>query len=117
MGVLEDLIYFSTDFNYQKIATEGTETVSAGAVTSYTTIKTVTHNLGKITTAKVWFDPNLGRRFPISTEQYTDDTTFVSPNNGIMIRALLTTNTLVIQANTAGSATNITLWWKVYYDS
>lgn len=114
-------VQFSTAFNYQKIADKspkGGETVSATASwPSYTTIKTVSHNLGYIPSVRVWYDPQIGRRFPVSIEQYTDDDFSTHYTNQVGIRVRLTSTQLIIQAgNASGSTKNVTLWWRVYYD-
>lgn len=114
----ESKIQFSTTFNYQKIATEGSETIAVAAGVPYVAIKTVVHSLGEIPSARVWYDPALGKRFPVSVEQYVDDTTFVSEVNLVTTRAYLTTTTLVIEcSNSSGSSKNVVLYWKIYYDS
>lgn len=102
-----DNILFSTLFNYQKVANEGSHTNTS---TSYT----VTHNLGAITSVRAWYDPNKGRRFPISEEQFFDDDGGASEVGLVTVKAYLTTNTLVFTLSTSSS---VTLYWKIYYDS
>ena len=109
---------FDTKFNYQKVATKGDRTDSIPAGLPTTTI-TIPHSVGNIGSARAWFDPGNGRRFPISFEQFTDDTTFVSETGFILVQnAYLTTSGLAIEyLNNAGVAKNITTYWKVYYDA
>lgn len=112
---------FDTKFNYQKIATKGdrTDSIPAAGFPPTTTAITIPHNLGKISSARAWFDPGNGRRFPISFEQYTDDTTSVSETGFILVqKAYLTTDNLVIEyLNNAGSTKSIMTYWRVYYDT
>ena len=114
----ESLVQFSTSFNYQKVAFEGSQTIAVSASSSYSTIKTVAHGLGYIPSVRVWYDPGLGRRLPISIEQYQDDDFSTNYTNLVTTRAYLTTTTLVIEAaNASGSNKNVTLWWRIYYDA
>jgi hypothetical protein len=110
---------FTTDYNYQKVANEGSYTVScpnASGPTDVTT-HTVAHDLGEITSVRAWYDPASGRRFPISLSQYLDDSTFISEVSLVTVYAYLTTSSLVFNVrNTSGSTKAVTLYWKVYYD-
>lgn len=108
---------FLSSYNYQKVYENDTETINVASGVPYVSIKTVIHNLGYIPSTRIWYDPALGQRFPISVEQYVDDTTFTSEVNLITVRAYLTTTTLVIEAsNASGGAEDVVLWWRIYYD-
>jgi len=111
-----DNVFFSSLYNYQKVANEGTTVVSAPNAT--TTTYTVTHNLGAITSVRAWYSPATGEILPISEEQYVDDTSFTSEVNLVTVRAYLTTTTLVLEvSNSSGSTKSVSLNWKIYYDS
>jgi hypothetical protein len=110
-------ILFSTKFNYQKIATIGSRTDACASGT--TTTITIPHVAGRISSARVWYDPALGRRFPASFEQYQDDNTAAIESNGVTVRSMyLTTTDLVITyANTSASSKNVATYYRVYYDN
>jgi len=110
---------FNTDYNYQKIALKGEFTVSITNATFPSAVtQTITHNLGAITSARVWYDPALGRRFIISQEQFVDDSSFASEVNLVTARAYLTSNTLVIEFfNASGSPKSVTYYYRIYYDA
>lgn len=113
---------FDTRFNYQKIATKGSQTdtvVDSGPPPAILTTITVPHNLGYIPTVRAWFEPDNGRRLPISFEDLTDDSTFISETNGIAVSSsYLTTTDLVINyINLSGSSRNVTTYWRIYYDT
>lgn len=110
-----DLTQFFSGFNYQKIATKGNSTHTA---TVGSTTVTIPHNLGYIPSVRVWYDPDNGQRFPLSNEQYTDDTTSVSEVNLVSARAHLTTTDLVIEyTNSDAGSHDVTTYWRVYYDT
>lgn len=110
-------ILFSTSFNYQKIATIGSQTNSCASGT--TTTVTIPHSAGKISSARVWYDPALGRRFPASFEQYSDDNTAAIETGSVTVRSmyLTTTNLVITYANASASAKNVVTYFRVYYDS
>lgn len=115
MAVDESNVQFLTSFNYQKIADADSATVAVPNNSTHTI--TITHNLGRIVSVRAWYDPALGKRFPISIEQYVDDTTFNSEVNLVDAKAHLTTNTLVIILNNAtASSKDVTYWYRIYYD-
>lgn len=108
----EDVLFSSViaGVNYQKIANIGSDTVSSSG--NYI----VSHNLGYIPTARVWYDPGLGKRFPVSVETYVDDTTINSEVNDVHVRIRLTTTQLIIEITNPVGA-NVTYWWRIYYDN
>jgi hypothetical protein len=109
---------FATGYNYQKVALKNSGTVVVPNNTPNFDTNTITHSLGYIPSVRVWYDPGNGRRFPISEEEYTDDTSFTSETNQVVARAYLTTTTLVIQfKNASGSNKTVNYWYKVYYDT
>lgn len=109
---------FTSDFNYQKVVKKDNDTISVPYdVINFTNID-IPHNLSRITSAKVWYDPGIGKRFPISLEQYVDDTSFTSEVNLVVAQAFLTVNSLTIQfRNASGGAVNVRYWYRIYYDS
>lgn len=110
--------WFTTEYNYQKIAFKASGTVVVPNNTPNYSTTTITHNLNYIPSVRVWFDPASGRRFPISDEDYIDDLSFTSENNSVVARAYLTTTTLVIQfRNASGSDKTINYWYRIYYDT
>lgn len=118
MAVDVDNTNFSTGFNYQKIAFKDSDTVTVPNNTPNYSTHTITHGLGYIPSVRVWYDPELGRRFPISEEAYVDDVGLTSEVNDVVARAYLTTTTLVIQfRNASGSDKDITYWYRIYYDT
>ena len=110
---------YNTDYNYQKIALKGEVTATITNTTFPSAVtQTITHNLGAITSARIWYDPALGKRFPISLNQFVDDSSFTSQVNLEAATAYLTSNTLVIEFfNASGSPKSVTYWYRVYYDS
>lgn len=109
---------FNTDYNYQKVALSGSGTSTITNNTPNFTNVTISHDLGYIPSVRVWYDPDNGRRFPISQEQYTDDTSFTSQVNSVIARAYLTTSNLVLQfSNASGSSKDVTYWYRIYYDT
>lgn len=111
-------VYFSSDFNYQKIAVSGTSTVSVPNDAVNFTSVTIPHNLGYIPSARAWYDPALTRRMPISIEQYQDDDFSTNYTNLTAGRAYLTTNNLVLQfRNASGSTKVVRYYYRVYYDT
>lgn len=114
----ENLFNFLSTFNYQKIAVNATDTVSIPnhSGNDYTEI-TIPHNLNYIPSTKAWYDPELGKRFPVSVEQYVDDTTFESYVNLVTCNAYLTTENLILRfQNSSGASLNVTYWARIYYD-
>lgn len=115
-------LLFSSQFNYQKIALKGNTTDavanSSGFPLSSTTI-TIPHNLGVIPSAKVWYDPENGRRFPISKLQFVDPDLSAFETNGITEKEvyLTTTNLVVIYYNSSGSSKDVTTYYRIYYPS
>lgn len=111
-------VYLTSEFNYQKIAVKGeASVVVANNSPNYASV-TIPHNLGYIPSVRVWYDPNTSKRFPLSIEQYVDDSTFTSEVNLVDAKAYLTTANLVIQfKNASGSNKTVTYWYRVYYDS
>lgn len=100
-------ISFSSLFNYQKLAFNTSQTESVGVGT---TTVTISHNLGYIPSIRVWYDPALGRRIPITTWQITE-------TNSVSVRAYLTTTTLVLTVNNTVSTKSVVFWYRIYYDS
>lgn len=98
---------FSTAFNYQKIAMDDSLTQNIGIGT---TDVTILHNLGYIPSVRVWYDPALGKRFPISTWQITED-------NSVGVRAYLTSTDLILTVTNPATSKDITFWYRIYYDS
>jgi hypothetical protein len=97
---------FLTAFNYQKLAVNSSRT---DAVAVGTTNLSISHDLGYIPSIRVWFDPELGIRAPVSTWQITE-------LNSVGVRAYLTTTTLEIQIANPATPKNITTWYRIYYD-
>lgn len=125
MAINVDDTLFSSSFSYQKVAVKGNTTDSVasnsappGSPPTGTTV-TIPHNLGYISSARVWFDPALGKRFPATREQYSDDTTFLSEANDIWVRkSYLTVNDLIVEyVNLSGADKNVTTYYRVYYDN
>lgn len=115
MALDETKTFFSSSFNYQKIATRGTGSVSVPNGTPFTAV-TITHNLGYIPSARVWYDIGTGR-FPATTEQFVDLVSFTSANNFCLARYYFTTTTLVIEfQNQSGSTKTFNYWYRIYYD-
>lgn len=118
MAVDTDNAHFSTAFNYQKIASEGTGSVSVPNDPINFTDVTIAHNLGYIPSVRVWYDPQIGQRFPVSEEQYVDDISLASQVNSTVARAYLTTTSLILQfRNASGSSKTVNYWYRVYYDA
>lgn len=118
MAINDTQVYFAHNFNYQKVAINTSATVSVTNNTPNFDSFTIDHNLGYIPSCRVWYDPALGRRFPISLEQYTDDISFNSEVNQVDVKAYLTTTQLVIQLiNASGSTKYVTYWARIYYDT
>ena len=117
MALNDSQTFFASNFNYQKIAFEGSATQSIPNNSPNFETITIDHNLGYIPSAKVWYDPALGRRMPLSLQQYQDDGFAVNYTNLTTGRAYLTTTQLVIQfTNASGSSKNVTYWYRIYYD-
>lgn len=109
---------FNTGYNYQKVALSGTGTSTiANDPLNYASV-TIPHDLGYIPSVRVWYNPDNGKRFALSEEQYTDDTTFTSEVNSISARAYLTSSNLVLQfRNSSGSSKDVSYWYRIYYDA
>lgn len=104
---------FDTSFNYQKVALKGSST---DAVPTSGATVTITHNLGKIGSVRVWYEPGNSRRFPVSFEQYSDSG--VSPANLVTGQYYLTTNSLIITyVNNSGSTKTVVTRYRIYYDT
>ena len=113
-----DEALFNTDYNYQKIALSGSGSVVVANNTPNYAATTIAHNLGYIPSVRVWYTPDNSKRFPISQEQYVDDSSFTSEVNLVVARAYLTTNNLVLEfSNASGSNKTVTYYYRVYYDS
>lgn len=118
MAVNENNVLFTTGYNYQKIALKSTGSVSVpNAPTTFTSV-TINHNLGYIPSVRAWYDPALGRRLPLSLEQYQDDDFSTNYTNLVVAQAYLTTTTLVLQfRNSSGSTKSVNYWYRIYYDT
>lgn len=113
-----DKLKFSSTLNYQKIAKEGSQIVSVPFTTD-TTI-TITHNLGYVPTAKVWYEPyfnneSSGEIWPLTGFQYGDLITDLL--NTIGHAYLDETNLYIVLYDTSGTTVNIPVYWRIYYDA
>lgn len=104
---------FYTGFNYQKGYLQDSQIFSIpvsspGPPASETTV-TVTHNLGRIGSYRVWFDPALSRRYPVNQ---------FSAANFVSARVHATLNTLVFEVvNLGAGTTNVIFYYRIYYDA
>ena len=109
-------VQFYTGFNYQKAFVENSQTdsiaVFIGPFPGIPVSITIPHNLNKISSVKVWYDPNLGRRIPASYLDFGNTlTNFVTCQY-----YLTTTNLVIVYYNTSVGALNVTTYYKIYYD-
>ncbi len=121
MAMDESKLQFYSGFNYQKVFRKDTQTetvpVSGGGPPPTPTTVTIPHNLGRIPSVRVWYDPGVGKRFPISYEQYVDDTTGVSEVDTVTAQAHLTTTSLVLEfLNLSAASVDVIIWYRIYYD-
>ena len=110
---------FDTDFNYPKIAFSGSQTDAIPTYLGSLTDITIDHNLGYIPFVRVWFDPDVGRRFIAGNSLYQDiDGDLTDWSNGVATGNIyLTTTQLVIgYANLSGSTKDVTTYYRIYYD-
>lgn len=109
MAVNEDQTYFATGFNYQKIYAKGqiTYTLTAG-----THDRTITHNLNKISSVRVWYDPGNGRRFTSFNQPWQ-----ITENISVGVRQYLTLNTLELRIFNPSTTKDITIHYRIYYDA
>lgn len=113
-----DKVLFSSTYNYQKIATEGSQIASV-PFTSDTTF-TIPHNLGYVPTAKVWYEPYFNgvaseEIWPLSGFQHGDLINDLL--NTIGYTYLDETNLYIVLYDTSGSTVNIPIYWRIYYDA
>lgn len=114
---MDTRIAFSSKFNYQKIATgplSRTDTIPPGNTTI-----TIPHAAGRISSARAWYDPGNGRRFPASFFDYSDDTTSISEVDLITVRSiyLTTTDLIITYTNNNAGSRDVTTFYRVYYDN
>jgi len=110
----------STDQNIQKIALNSSMTVSvpvsSGPPVTYAAT-TITHGLGDIPTARVFYEPISGQLWPLSPNQYSNSDGGPGTTLDVFGRYYLTTTTLVVElANLGGSPANVTIYYRVYVD-
>lgn len=108
--------HFDSNYNYQKVATSGSQTtsvaVTGGGPPPTPATVTIPHTLGKITSFRAWYDPNTGRRIPV-----TGNLTTSIASNSITMDAYMTTTSLVFSIlNFGAGAVNVTFYWRIYYD-
>lgn len=114
------LLNFDSDFNYLKIALSGSTTNAIPTFAGSETDITIDHNLGYIPAVKVWFDPDMNRRFIAGNSLYQDvDGDSTDWTNGVVTGYIyLTTTQLVIgYANLSGSSKDVTTYYRIYYDA
>lgn len=104
---------FSTDYNYQKTAINKQDTVDIAG--SSTGTLTISHDLGYIPSARVWYDPNDdGTWYPLANVQLAD--TFTNTLNTTGSYYLTTSDIVVSLSNSTVSAVSIPVIVRVYYD-
>lgn len=115
---------FSTQIagvNYQKIALKGSGSVNvvshSGSPPGTFTDVTIPHPVGVPTFARVWYDPELGQRFPATWPQFFDDDTSTTMLNDVMLNIRLTSSDLILRFLNFSASTKATnYWYRVYYD-
>lgn len=114
-------ILASTSTNMQKIVLNDSTTVSVPVSTGFPLsydATTISHGLGYIPTARVFYEPISGELWPLSPNQYSNADGGPGTTLDIYGRCYLTTTDLVIElANVSGSPVNVPLYWRVYADS
>lgn len=109
MAVDETSAAFATGVNYQKIALKDKVTNS---FTAGTHDLSISHNLNKISSVRIWYDPGTGRRFPAFNQPWQ-----ITENSSVGVRSYLTLNTLEIRIFNPSTTKNITIWYRIYYDA
>lgn len=105
----EELASFATGYNYQKLAAKDSVTYNLAAGTHN---RTITHNLNRICSVRVWYDPGTGRRFPAFNQPWQ-----ITENSTVGVRSYLTLNTLEVRIFNSGSTKDITIYYRIYYDT
>ena len=113
-------LQFSTDYNYQKIALNGTQNVSL--TFNIEKITTIPHNLGYVPTARVWYEPTINypyiasnQIYPLTGFQYlnTDGTIGLYTVGRAYLDA---TNLYVALIDVSGNKV-IPIYYRIYYDA
>jgi len=103
---------FNSDWNYQKILVNQslTQVVTSGSSATYT----YTHNLGKITSARVWVEGKTGKWFPAANITLQDHFTFGADYTATYG---LTMNTLKVTLyNSSASNSSVNFRIRIYLD-
>lgn len=107
---------FSSSFNYQKIFDNDSSTVNVPGL-SGTAQETISHNLGYIPTARVFYEPEPGNLWPLNGQQYLNSGGGPDETVNVTAEAYVTTTQLVIDFENVGSSSqNVTYYWRIYYD-
>lgn len=107
---INQLLFFDSNFNYQKIALEGNVTFSVTSGSTGTTI--VPHNLGYIPSIRAFFFPGINQCFSFS--QIT-----IPPTSSPILQAQIDSTNLTFFSDQSGfSGTNFsgTIEYRIYYD-
>lgn len=109
-------LQFYTGYNYQKEFTNSSRidsvAVFIGPFPGVPVTITIPHNLNKISSVRVWYDPGLGRILPASFSDLGGTIT-----NFVTVQYYLTATGLVlVYYNTSGSPVNVTTYYRIYYD-
>lgn len=107
---------FNSDWNYQKIKQDVVETVTAPPTSTTATEFTYPHDLGYIPSARVWYEADTGKWYPLSLVQLADSSAaYLLTITGYFY---LTASALVIGIhNSGGSDVAVNLRARIYYDA
>lgn len=109
-------IIFSTRYNFQKIYMEGTVIVSVAATVAYTEYTLVTHSLGYIPTARVFYIPVSGQLWPLSPNQYSNADGGPGTTLEITGSPIMTSSVLKVSLSNQGGAADVTFYYRIYLD-
>lgn len=114
-------LLWSTSQNLQKIYLNSSQTVSVpvsgGPPVIPTDVLTVTHGLGYVPTARVFYEPVSGELWPISPNQYSNADGGPGTTLDVFGRFYLTTTTLIVSlANLGATAVDIPIYYRIYAD-